>query len=212
MFAGDDPVIGSVSPNQTLHGETSAIIWAEDVTTTGTIDMVWAVITPPGLDPSQASSPGTDLPLTELHPISEVRYEATYTGFSAPGTYEVGIYGRDAPEEDGIENISLPYHTRVYQEGACSFLVDPSSVRSFEMFPRAVDLQITGTDTRFVQGETTVRFDPPSITVFGEPKVLNSEELEAVAVIKKGAVSGAYDVIVETDGQGCMVRGGLLIE
>ncbi len=60
-LGADDPMIGSVSPLQTLIGTPSALIWAKDVTTTGTIAKVWAVITPPGTgqNPNLAV---TDLP------------------------------------------------------------------------------------------------------------------------------------------------------
>ena len=47
ILAGDAPLISSVSPEQTLSGPFSAVLWAQDVPTTADIDRVWAVITPP---------------------------------------------------------------------------------------------------------------------------------------------------------------------
>jgi len=54
MLAGDAPMIGSVSPAQTIGGPVSALLWADDVTTTAAIERVWAVITPPGYDANQS--------------------------------------------------------------------------------------------------------------------------------------------------------------
>ena len=115
MLAGDDPLIGSVSSDQTLNGETSAIIWAEDVTTTGIIDKVWAVITPPGFGGGDPSYPITDLPTVEFSPVGGDRYEGSYDNFIYNGTYEISIQAMDA---EG--NISMPKGTRVLQEQGAS--------------------------------------------------------------------------------------------
>jgi len=85
MLAGDDPLVGSVSPYQELDGEPSAILWAHDVTTTTTIDRVWAVITPPDYDPPDICTPV--LPMTELDRVAAGKYEGTYNGFVSVGAY-----------------------------------------------------------------------------------------------------------------------------
>jgi sugar lactone lactonase YvrE len=110
ILAGDDPVIGSISPEQTLHGQTSATIWVEGVTTTGSIDKVWAVITPPGYGTGSPSDPVTDSPTVTLAPVGNGRYEGTYSSFTTFGTYDMAVYAMDT---DG--NISLPKETRVSQ-------------------------------------------------------------------------------------------------
>jgi hypothetical protein len=120
MLAGDDPLIGSVSPEQTLNGETSATIRAEDVTTTGSIDKVWAVITPPGFSGGDPSYPIFDLPTVELSRVAGDRYEGTYDNFMYNGTYEISIQAMDA---EG--NISMPKGTRVLQEqGALADIIN----------------------------------------------------------------------------------------
>jgi len=107
MLAGDDPLIGSVSPEQALNSETSATIWAKDVTTTGTIDRVWAVITPPNAQQTDGSV--IDLPSVDLiyNDVSE-RYEGICDSFSDSGSYGVTIYAQDA-----VGSISMPKQTRV---------------------------------------------------------------------------------------------------
>jgi sugar lactone lactonase YvrE len=108
MLAGDDPVVGSISPGQTLYdGSTSATIWAEDVTTTGAIDKVWAVITSPGA----LNDPVSDIPTVELVDDGSGHYEGTYNDFSTYGSYDIAVYAMDM---DG--NVSLPKETYVYQE------------------------------------------------------------------------------------------------
>jgi DNA-binding beta-propeller fold protein YncE len=110
MLAGDDPLIGSISPEQILDGETTATIWVEDVTTTGTIDKVWAVITPPGYSSGQPSNPVTDVPTLDLTHMGGGRYEGTYSDFTTIGIYEIAVYAMDT---EG--NISFPKESRVYK-------------------------------------------------------------------------------------------------
>jgi hypothetical protein len=108
MLGGDAPLVGSVSPPQTLHGETPATLWA-DVTTTGTIERVWAILTPPQYAPAPGE-PVTDLPTVDLIHTSGNRYEGTLSGFDHIGTYDVAIYAMDA---EG--NVSQPQSTAVQQ-------------------------------------------------------------------------------------------------
>ena len=108
MLAADAPLIGLVSPAQTLSGTPWATLWADNVTTTADIDRVWAVITPPGYD--AAKSDGSDLPSIELTPAGRGRYERIYIGFTRFGTYHVAVYAMDA---NG--SISLPKVTTVEQ-------------------------------------------------------------------------------------------------
>ena len=110
-MAGDEPVIGTICPDHTLAaGQTSATIWVDDVTTTGTLDRLWALITPPqprlgslgaghgsAHDRAERYGPGT--------------FEGGSTGFSHFGTYTVVVYAMDT---EG--NISLPKETTVLNQ------------------------------------------------------------------------------------------------
>ncbi len=111
MLAGDDPLVGSVSQEQILSGESSTTIWAQDVTTTGTIDRVWAVISPPtGIQTSPGVSV-TDLPTVELlFNAGSNRWESIYNGFATYGTYDIAVYAMDAQD-----NLSMPSATTVVQ-------------------------------------------------------------------------------------------------
>ncbi len=103
-LAGADPLIGEVVDNQDISGtDLPVTIWAKKVTTTGNIQEVWAVITPPG---SSAVLP--DQPVTDLTKVPLVwneanqRYQGTSSDFPEFGRYKVAIYARD---NDG--NISM---------------------------------------------------------------------------------------------------------
>jgi hypothetical protein len=108
-LAGNDPLIGSVVSDITLNGETSALIWADDVTTTGTLDSVWAVVTAP-LGPGEESPVQTTVQMSDA---GNNRYEGT-TGniFTSSGRYTVTVYAKDT---DG--NMSTVSQTTVYQSG-----------------------------------------------------------------------------------------------
>jgi hypothetical protein len=110
---GGIPTIGSVSPAQTLNGQTSATIYAADVIDEDGISRVWAVITPPDYSPGSPDNPVTDLPMLELNSMGANRYEGTYASFSETGAYNVAIYAADAY---GI--MSLPVQTTVTKEGS----------------------------------------------------------------------------------------------
>ncbi len=111
MLGGDAPIIGAVSPNQTLYGELSAVINADNVTTTGTIARVWAVIRPPDFNSLSKDEPLIELPEFELTGNVDEGYEGVYENFSVTGAYEISVYAKD-----GNGNVSLPKTTKVIQE------------------------------------------------------------------------------------------------
>jgi len=112
MLAGDAPLIGSILPAQDLNGEpTLTTIWAQDVTTTGSIDKVWAVITPPKSNLVSPDEPVTDLPTVDLvYNSNSNRYEGTYNNFITCGTYNIAVFAKDTSG-----NISAPAATTVTQ-------------------------------------------------------------------------------------------------
>jgi len=106
--AGDVPVIGGVSPAQTLETATSAVIYADQVIDADGISRVWAVITPPGYSSGDSGTPVTDLPMIDLNSVGNNRYEATYANFNSSGTYNIAIFAMD---RKGV--LSLPVQTSV---------------------------------------------------------------------------------------------------
>ena len=110
MTAADIPIIDSIVPEQTLHGETTATIWVENVITTGKIKKVWAVIKPPAYGSEDSSEPVLQLPTLEMKAAGSTRYNGTYSDFTTVGSYEIAVYAMDT---DG--NISLPVETKVVQ-------------------------------------------------------------------------------------------------
>ncbi len=110
--ANDIPLIGDVSPDQTLDGETSALIFAEDVTDANGVGRVWAVITPPGYHTISPDTPITDLPTFELNSAGDNRYEAVYRGFTTEGDFNIAVFASDNGDPSAI---SLPKTTTVRQ-------------------------------------------------------------------------------------------------
>ncbi len=110
LLAGDDPIIGSVSSEQTINGVPRAMVEANNVTSTGTIAKVWGIVTSPGYSLGDPSQSVTDLPAFTLNPAGENKYEGTYNAFFDSGLYQVAIYAKDA---NGA--ISPPLITTVYQ-------------------------------------------------------------------------------------------------
>ncbi|MBF0538923.1 MAG: hypothetical protein HQL03_11815 [Nitrospirae bacterium] len=119
--AADIPLIGSVSPDQTLNGQTSAKIRAENVIPTDTIQRVWAIIKRPDSTPSNPDEPVTSLPSIDLTNLGSNTYEGTYSDFNVSGAYEIAVYAMDS---NGI--ISLPKTTKVTQTGGASTAPQPT--------------------------------------------------------------------------------------
>jgi hypothetical protein len=87
ITADIEPLIGTVSPEQSLTGERTATLWVEQVTTTGNLSKIVATISPPcDTTESVAQVP--------LKPIGNNRYEAEYDGFLSEGIYKIAILRR----------------------------------------------------------------------------------------------------------------------
>jgi len=114
VLAGDDPVIGTVVPGQTLLETASGDVWADGVATTGTIDRVWAVIQPPSYLETLPEQLVTQLPIMELARTQAGRYQGLYTGFNIHGSYKILIFAKD---QKG--NISIPAETWIVREDGC---------------------------------------------------------------------------------------------
>jgi sugar lactone lactonase YvrE len=128
LLAGDDPLIGPASADQTLDGETSATLSVSDVTTTGRIDRVVAVLT--SYPSGTKAGPEGDQPYLLMHPVGNNRYETTDNIYFAAGEYEFAVYAIDS---EG--NASFPATTRVTQGtgsgvGQPTLLATPSVVVS----------------------------------------------------------------------------------
>ena len=116
--AGDIPRIESVSPAQTLsEGETSALIYAQNVVDADGISEVFAVIKPPDYTSGSADTPVTNLPAIKLSPIGDNTFSGMYSGFTVVGVYSVAVFARD-----GKGTLSLPYQTSVTVSGASDCL------------------------------------------------------------------------------------------
>ena len=106
---GDIPRIESVSPDHTLaEGETSALIYAQNVVDADGIQEVFAVIKPPDYGSGSSDEPVTNLHTPNLKSVGNNRYEGNYDGFTVEGVYNIAVFARDGK---GI--LSLPVTTSV---------------------------------------------------------------------------------------------------
>lgn len=106
---GDILRIESVSPAQTLaEGETSALIYDQNVVGADGIQEVFAVIKPPNYSSGSPDKPVTDLPTINLTAIGNNTYSGMYNGFTVEGDFNVAVFARDGK---GI--LSLPVQTSV---------------------------------------------------------------------------------------------------
>jgi hypothetical protein len=99
---GEGPMIDSltVAPGSTklvnLMSGNTATITADGVIDTDGIGRVWAVIRPPGFEPTSPDNPVADLPTVDLVNTGVAnQYQAVYSGFSAPGRYVLTLQAVD---------------------------------------------------------------------------------------------------------------------
>jgi hypothetical protein len=123
MLAGDDPIIGSISGDQLLQNGTSVNIEVKDITSTGEVNKVWAVISPP-------STGGGDLKASEIS-LLNVNNDGTYSGvwdqFSDFGTYKIAAF---AVGKNG--SVSLPAVMKVTQSGGFENIIQVLRVLSMQ--------------------------------------------------------------------------------
>jgi hypothetical protein len=75
-----------------------------------------------------------------------------------------------------------------------------------------VVFRITGNNVVFQRGRTAIVFGTDDIQLLGRvPWVVNPEELLAIAVVRRRATPGLYDVAVEAEGTHCVLSEGLMI-
>jgi len=109
LMADDIPIIGTVTPSQSITQSNSFELYAENVTSTREISKVWAVITPPILAYQQLSSqipPSETIELT----LTGNRYSCMWNKFNRYGEYKIAFFA-----EDLLNNVSLPVQTTVFQ-------------------------------------------------------------------------------------------------
>jgi hypothetical protein len=109
IAAAAPPVIGNISEEQTLNGETSAEIQVSKIESLNEIRRVWAVITPPDMRYAP-EDPVTDLPLAELtDPEGDGTYQGVWKGIYAQGTYRIAVYAaaEGATEKDLLYSAPL---------------------------------------------------------------------------------------------------------
>ena len=136
----DVPILEQLSPNQSLDGTSSALIWADNISSVYAIDRVWCTVLPPnaGFDPgSLVDSDGDGL--VDLSPVVGVaeidlefnptsgRHEANVDLFSEPGIHKLTCFARDV-----FGSVAFPKQTFVDQTSFVDKLLivlggDPSS-------------------------------------------------------------------------------------
>ena len=112
LLADDNPLVGTVAPDATLSGSPTGLLWAEQVTTTRSIQAVFAIIHPPYHEDTRTLLPQSTLPTVSLTltGTGDRRYEGTWDGFWALGDYTVDIYAID--DQDSV---SMPITMTVQQ-------------------------------------------------------------------------------------------------
>lgn len=100
IAGADRPRIGQAPANISLSGsQTTATLWATDISSPYRIDKVWATLTPPdkvSQSRRNPEDPVLDLPEVELTwSIPRQRYEATTDTFTQSGAWTAHIYARD---------------------------------------------------------------------------------------------------------------------
>ena len=137
MRAQDTVTIASVLPPTELSGETHALIWADTIISTSTIEKVWAIIVPPGFR-QEDNSVIDKLPQVELqYNAGTGRYESTFTSFDKFGKYRIAIY---ATSINGMT--SRPAETVIYQTKA----PDPYEDFTDNAFEQAQSIRVNDTE------------------------------------------------------------------
>lgn len=109
MMADDFPIIGAVSPEQSLVDTQSALLYVENISSTREISKVWAVINPPSMAYQQLTHQSAPSDMIQLT-LTGNRYSGVWDQFDRFGTYQIAFFA-----EDILHNVSLPVETKVMQ-------------------------------------------------------------------------------------------------
>lgn len=109
MMADDFPIIGFVSPEQSLIDTQSAMLYVEKVSSTREISKVWAVINPPSMAYQKLTHQSSPCKMIELTLTGE-RYSCVWDQFDLYGSYQIAFFA-----EDILNNVSMPVNTQVIQ-------------------------------------------------------------------------------------------------
>ncbi|MDM8535973.1 6-bladed beta-propeller [Desulfobacterales bacterium HSG17] len=120
FLTGNAPTAQGISSNQSLYGQVSASIEIENINTTGNIEKVWAVISPP-VEFQFPGDPIENLPTIELDNNSGF-FQGTYDSFTSYGDYMITAYVRDTQG-----NISEPLTSVITQEFAPDVFEDDNT-------------------------------------------------------------------------------------
>ena len=122
VVAGDPPLIGDIAGPGQLNGNASATVTVSDITTTGEIARVTAMITPPG-SLGNVSAIGSKPVIRSLVPSGTNRFDLNFEDFSVSGEYQIAIWASDTENR-----LSPPARTKVTQLSGSSvpgFAVNP---------------------------------------------------------------------------------------
>jgi sugar lactone lactonase YvrE len=127
LIADDIPIVGTVTPSQSLTASHSLELYAENVTSTREISKVWAVITSPIYAYQSLTNqvpPSETIELT----LTENRYTCTWDQFNRYGEYKIAFFA-----EDTSNNISLPVQTVVFQSNLPDVYEPDNSVENAQI-------------------------------------------------------------------------------
>jgi len=161
LLAGDEPVIGTAGVDGFSASAVpmDVTLWAGNITTTGTLDEVWALVTPPDTDGFGGTDPApVRVPL--IWDSNLLRYQSIYN-LPAPlgGTYSVTFYASDA---DGA--VSLPWTETLARED----IYEPDDTEA-QASPITIDALAQYHSFHTVNDEDWVTFDITLNT--GDPPV-----------------------------------------
>ena len=210
VAASTPPIIGLVSGEQTLYGESSATLWVNNIFSLNKITRVGAIIIPPDYNKESSDVPITDLSTIDLvDPDQDGKYEGNYQGFTQKGTYSITIFAMD---DQGT--YSIPAQTTVIQTVgetvgvviSGTVLIDVAGRQSLGVVNAEVSLQgtafttTTDTEGNFVlenvpTGSYILVISAPNLdSITAEIDLVEGQSLSVtlpkMALPKKGDVNG----------------------
>jgi len=110
IIGPEPPQVANIASNQVIVGQTSAELWASDVSSVEPVWRMWAGIVPPSIQKGGTEQPVLNIPKLDLVWNSSLeRYEGIYSSFTEEGAYKVVYYA-----EDVRGNLSFPKQSYVH--------------------------------------------------------------------------------------------------
>ena len=197
--ASSEPVLGRIADNSTLHGDTSSLLWVDNIVSTNDLLKVWAMIEPPEYN-SRNNQTG-NLIEVPLQNNGQGRWQAEVNNFQHAGVYTIQYYAKDNNGE-----ISAPLTSYITQSmgadayepddtfGTATELSTTTNNKQWHNFDKISDIDFIRFYADPSQGQYTIKVSSNGSTADTKFSLFSADETP----VALGVAGSVNEYIIDT--------------